>query len=135
MNKRYKFIIEKKCIICNIIIPFIKNQRRRSYCKIHNVWKLGLQGRDCIRELIRMRDNHTCQECKKKWIKGTRRFDVHHLDEKCESWDNSYNGKRIKGMMYQNDKQNMDRMITLCHKCHLNLPNVREKMTLNGRNF
>ena len=67
--------------------------------------------RDRIRELVRIRDKHTCQICGKKWNPELRKLDVHHIDCKkektrqCDDWET--------------EKQNM---ITLCHKCHLNLP-------------
>jgi len=67
--------------------------------------------RERVRELIRIRDNHTCQICGKVWKEGQRRFDVHHKDcikEKTKQCDN-----------YEIEKDNL---ITLCHKCHLNLP-------------
>lgn len=75
-------------------------------------------GRDFLREKVRVRDNHSCQICGKRWEDGKRRFDVHHLDEELE-------GKN--GFQYGNNKR-IDRMITLCHKCHLNLPHIKEKM-------
>ena len=63
-----------------------------------------------IREDVRIRDNYNCQLCFKQWIPGERRFDVHHLDERMESIKN-----------YEYDKNNSDKMITLCHRCHLRL--------------
>lgn len=78
--------------------------------------KMG--GRDYVREIVRARDNFTCQICLKKWSEGKRRFDVHHLEEKLE-------GK--VGNKYKNNTD-LNQMITLCHKCHLNLHSVREKM-------
>ncbi|MBU0769062.1 MAG: hypothetical protein KJ687_08225 [Proteobacteria bacterium] len=81
-------------------------------------------GRDFLKEKIRKRDNWTCQTCGKIWQKGTRRFDVHHLDEELE-------GKI--GLKYQNCK-NPDRMITLCHKCHMSLESVRRKMSEGWKN-
>jgi 5-methylcytosine-specific restriction endonuclease McrA len=78
-------------------------------------------GRDYAREWVRIRDKHTCQICMKVWVPGTRRLDVHHTDE-------SQEGKsHIRGAS-ASDKLNMDKMITLCHKCHLNLDSVRQKM-------
>ena len=78
-------------------------------------------GRDYIRELVRMRDKHTCQMCRKKWMTTQRRFDVHHEDGDLE-------GKsHMKGII-ESDKKNMDKMITLCHRCHLNLDSVKKKM-------
>lgn len=76
-----------------------------------------LEGLDFIREKIRARDNYTCQKCGKVWQPGTRRFDVHHLVAKMES---------VRS--YEYDKANFDKIITLCHKCHLNLHNVKAKM-------
>lgn len=88
-----------------------------------------LEGRDLIREKVRERDNHTCQICGKIWVTGQRRFDVHHLDVEFEGLDRMYKGtKRPKGQ-YAIDKANMGRMVTYCHKCHLNLPHLRKKMS------
>lgn len=68
-------------------------------------------GREWTRELVRARDNYTCQKCKRVWREGFRRFDVHHLDE-------SMLGKtRSKGTT-KYDRENMDKLITFCHKCH-----------------
>mgnify|MGYP001568008121 CR=1 FL=1 len=78
-----------------------------------------LQGIDITRQKVRERDNHTCQKCKKKWRKG-RRFDVHHLDLKMESKRN-----------YNYDKNNIDKLITICHKCHLNMPHIKKKLSLS----
>lgn len=91
-----------------------------------NMAKLGLSGgRDYVRELVRIRDNRTCQICSKKWKPTQRRFDVHHLDEKREGSDN--NNLRQGNLRW--DRNNLDRMVTLCHKCHLNLDIVRNKMS------
>lgn len=75
-------------------------------------------GRDFIREKIRQRDNHTCQHCKKVWEPGKRRFDVHHLDE-----------VKDKTRQYDNYEEEKDNLITLCHKCHLNIPGHKKKMS------
>lgn len=72
--------------------------------------------RDRLRETVRIRDNHTCKICGKVWVKGERRFDVHHLDERMES---------IKNQSY--DRANTDKMITLCHKCHLRLVHILKR--------
>jgi len=82
----------------------------------------GLEGKDFLREIVRRRDNHTCQICFKQWVKGKRRFDTHHLDEGKEGY---------VGEKYENNKD-FDRMITLCHKCHLRLDSVRGKMSIGG---
>ena len=77
----------------------------------------SLEGRDFNREKVRSRDNFTCQICKKKWKKGQRRFDVHHKD--C-----------IKDKTKQYDTlAEFDNLITLCHTCHLGLPEHRKTMS------
>ena len=77
-----------------------------------------LEGIDYIREKVRIRDKHTCQICFNIWKPGERRFDVHHLDIKMESIKN-----------YSYDSKNQDRLVTLCHKCHLNLPHNTAKIS------
>jgi hypothetical protein len=82
-----------------------------------------LQGRDYARELVRRRDKHTCQMCGKKWEPGTRRFDVHHVNEcgmKSQGYDSIYD------LRY---------MITYCHKCHMNLDIVIRKERDKTGNF
>lgn len=81
-----------------------------------------MEGIDRVREEVRLRDNHTCQKCFSQWKIGERRYDVHHLDEQMES---------VKDYTY--DKENQDKMITYCHKCHLNLHTVKEKMIASNR--
>ena len=83
---------------------------------LHN--NITLEGRDYIREIVRIRDNHTCRKCKKVWQKGQRRFDTHHLDEKFEGLNGG------KGY-YKIDKNLVDRMTTLCHKCHFSFSHIR----------
>lgn len=82
--------------------------------------QLGLEGRDVVRELVRIRDKRTCQKCGLKWKLGMRRLDVHHIHDEDGSLTHSYDK-----MEYALTPGNM---ITLCHKCHLNLPSEREKM-------
>lgn len=72
-------------------------------------------GRDLNREKARLRDNHKCQRCGKKWKIGTRRFDIHHLKGLCGKKSRGYD----KGISY---------LITYCHACHLSLHSVRSKM-------
>jgi len=76
-----------------------------------------LTGRDATRELVRIRDNYTCQSCFKRWEEGKRRFDIHHLNGVC--------GKKSKNYDRVED---MDGLITFCHNCHMNQPEVREKL-------
>lgn len=79
-----------------------------------------MRGQQRTRELVRIRDNHTCQKCFKKWQEETRRFDVHHLNGLC--------GKVKKGYDKVGD---IDGLVTLCKTCHVNLPSVMEKK-ING---
>lgn len=106
-------IKEKKyCAFCGDILD-----KTRKFCQKCNDLYL-LSGRDSVREKIRIRDNHTCQKCGKKWAKGERRFDVHHKDcikEKTQQYDN-----------YEIEKDNM---VTFCHHCHLNLPEHKSAMS------
>lgn len=87
----------------------------------HNIKRCELSGRDYTREIVRVRDNYTCQKCGKKWVKGTRRFDVHHLGGECGEKTKKYD--RITDLAG---------LTTLCHKDHLNLPEVREKMIMGN---
>lgn len=73
-------------------------------------------GRDYVRELVRQRDGRTCQMCGKRWKEGMRRFDIHHIYE-CGTKSRAYD--RV---------EDMDGLITYCHKCHLNLDSVIKKM-------
>jgi 5-methylcytosine-specific restriction endonuclease McrA len=97
-------------------IKIIKSKKEKEIKKyLHK----KIEGRERTRELIRIRDNYTCQICGKVWIEGQRRFDVHHKDcvkEKTKQYDK-----------YEIEKDNL---ITLCHKCHLNLPEHRFSMNL-----
>ena len=83
-------------------------------------------GRERTRELVRMRDKHKCQDCgfrrfttsvvrynkKLKTLKGKKKsLDIHHLNGLC--------GKKSKSYDKVEDIQNL---ITLCHKCHYNRP-------------
>lgn len=129
--KRDELYAEQKflCAYCGIavVLPFGKKKKNRKYCDKHII---HLEGKDYQRELIRRRDNFTCQICKRVWQVGERRFDVHHLDEDKEGWDNvKKNPTGTKQGVYANDKANLHRMITLCHRCHLNLPHIKRKMS------
>lgn len=79
---------------------------------------IGYEGRDLTRHLVRLRDKNSCRICGKKWEKGNIRFDIHHLNGEC--------GKNSRG--YDSIKD-MNGLITLCHKCHLNVDSVRNKMS------
>ena len=114
------FLIEKtkKCFLCpELITP---GRVVCDNCFITHLIKPNgkpFEGMDFTRELARIRDKHTCQDCGKKWILGTRRFDIHHLEgcgEKSRSYDKT---------------KDIGNLTTLCHKCHLNLPEVRDKIS------
>ncbi|NQU83518.1 MAG: hypothetical protein HQ536_02295 [Parcubacteria group bacterium] len=93
---KYKKTIKKK--------KAIKKKRGKIYSEYLR------EGKELTREKVRIRDGHACQKCGKKWTKGERRLDVHHLD--CD---------KEKSSKYENYKKEQHNMITLCHKCHLML--------------
>lgn len=81
-----------------------------------------MTGRDYTRHLVRVRDNHTCQDCGErrtpKQVKKTKKrlFDVHHLNGMC--------GKKSRGY---DSVMDISGLITLCHKCHFNRPEHKSK--------
>ena len=84
-----------------------QNQKARPIT-LKNVFKqTGIKsgGRDRYRELVRIRDEHTCQLCDKKWENGKRRFDIHHIKGNYE--------------LTRKCDRNFNNQITLCHSCHL----------------
>ena len=116
----------KICKTCNlepVWNPHANNIATRCLsCKT----KKEFQGGNKTRELVRKRDNHICADCGKVWVYGTRRFDVHHLGGVC--------GKKSRDY----DKvATLEKLITICHKCHMNLEEVRYKMKnkLGGYKF
>lgn len=74
-------------------------------------------GRDYTRELARQRDNRTCQWCGKVWILGQRRLDIHHIV-----------GCGLKSREYDR-VEDLANLITYCHRCHMNLHSVRQKIS------
>lgn len=83
-------------------------------------------GRSRAREMVRLRDKHTCRDCgfklktvdvllynmSIKTLKGKKKsLDVHHINGQC--------GKNSVG--YDSPKD-ISGMITLCHRCHYNRP-------------
>lgn len=89
-----------------------KDYLKRFGVKYKKIQCSGYQ--DDIREVVRQRDRHKCQSCGIKWKVGTRKFDVHHLDEKM-------NGKSNTSGITMYDRKNLDKLLTLCHKCHCNI--------------
>lgn len=97
------------------------------------------KGRERTRELVRIRDNHTCLDCGKKILTKDiikhnlkiktlktklKALDVHHINGQC--------GKNSTG--YDSTK-NLSGMITLCHKCHFNRPEHKCKSTKFRQNL
>ena len=72
-------------------------------------------GREYTRMLVRMRDNFTCQNCgitrtpEMAKMENKKMFDVHHLYGLC--------GKKSKNY---DKKEDIETLLTLCHKCHFN---------------
>lgn len=97
------------CCVPGCAVEFTKGLSRK-YCVPHSQRLKGISGgRDVVRDLVRMRDNDTCQECGSVWEGGyMRRFDVHHLNDMC--------GKNSRGYDSVDD---MDGLTTLCHRCHM----------------
>ena len=71
---------------------------------IGKITKISSGSRDRLRELVRIRDDHTCQLCGYKWKEGQRKLDVHHI-------------KGDKELTLKADR-NFRNQITLCHSCH-----------------
>ncbi len=84
---------------------------------IKTIMKSGSMGYHATINAVRKRDKDTCQICGSGQT-GKRRLDVHHMDEKEEGKDREFK-----------ENHNMKKMVTLCRKCHMNLPNVRRKMS------
>lgn len=74
-------------------------------------------GWNAAREFVRERDNHSCQKCGRKRRDDERQLDVHHMNE-----------EEGKGGRHQRDYK-PEELITLCRRCHLNLPHIRERMS------
>jgi predicted transcriptional regulator len=89
--------------------PVAKGHERSTFWAGQPEWRR--RGRERIRYQVRARDNFTCTVCHKKWVEGTRHFDVHHLNGLC--------GKKSRGYDKSSEK---DGLITVCHKCHYNHP-------------
>lgn len=149
-NKAYK-----NAVLRRERILFLHNKKHKTYEEIAKLFKLSrtmvgliarnqpklrkksllstylesigcLAGRDRQRELVRMKFNHICQDCKKqiftkdireynkkyKGLKGRKKsLDIHHTHGMCGKLSTAY------------DKmENLYRMIPLCHRCHYNRP-------------
>ena len=86
----------------------------------------SMYGRERTRFAVRWRDNFICQDCKEQrtpedvlnhnkkleTLKGRiKSFDVHHLNGMC--------GKKSRDYDPMKD---IDKLVTLCHRCHFNRP-------------
>ena len=107
-----------QCFACQRpFVTFTENaEREMYYCAKCTELMLPQQGRERTRMIRRIRDNFTCQRCGRIWKTGQRHFDNHHINGLC--------GKRSR--LY--DKvEDLDGLITYCHKCHFAQHEVREK--------
>lgn len=121
LKPRIKKPMVKKPMVKKLT-SFVLLKEKRVEDPDYNSAGIVLEGQDRVREIIRRRDNWTCQICGKKWKESQRRFDVHHID--C---------KKEKSKQYDIWEKEKNNMITLCHKCHLNIPEHRRKMLRNFR--
>lgn len=88
----------------------------RIYCDPCQIRIKAKQGKDRTREVVRLRDKDTCQNCFRKWEPGTRRFDVHHLNGMCGQMTRDYDSIA-----------SISNLITLCHKCHMSNHVLKKK--------
>jgi hypothetical protein len=63
-----------------------------------------------LKELIRKRDNHTCQLCGKTQKESRRKLDIHHID-------------------YNKENLNSKNLLSLCRKCNVKVNFNREDWT------
>lgn len=103
VNTHQNALRQRYCLICNKEV-----RKQTKYC-LECLPGYLQYGTGRTRELVRVRDQHTCQGCKKVWRKGERRFDIHHLNGLCGKMSMKYDRQ-----------ENMSGLITLCHKCHYN---------------
>lgn len=115
INKEYFPIKRIQCTHCSNI--FLKLTPSNKFCIDCSKHLAGFSGRERTREIVRMRDNYTCQKCGLKWDENMRRFDIHHLKGNCGKYSRSYDRFSDIGSL-----------TTLCHKCHMSLKEVRKKM-------
>lgn len=99
---------------------------RAKYCNECSYELSKVTGRDRTRQLVRMRDKHTCQDCGRKKFPDEKRLDVHHINGLCGKLSLAYDKTK-----------DLSGMITLCHKCHYNRPehtfNKYKKIDMEGK--
>lgn len=120
-NGQPVFIEEQQYVGLQKINPRVRSKLETYLTKVRQT-----TGRSRAREMVRLRDKHTCQDCgfvlktidvlkhnqTLKTLKGKwKSLDVHHINGMC--------GKNSLG--YDSPKD-ISGMITLCHKCHFNRP-------------
>ena len=84
-----------------------KEKMRKAQCREkHSQWRggsnqmqYGIEFNNNLREIIRERGNHTCQECKYPQEQLSQKLSIHHID-------------------YDKKNNNMDNLISLCLSCH-----------------
>lgn len=122
-ERKARMSVRVGCVCFACKKNFEREQRylnRKSFCKdciIHlfrNPTLLG--GRDRTREIRRMWDSRTCQDCRTIWRLGQRRFDVHHLEGMCGKKSISYDSY-----------DDLPKLTTLCHRCHMSKHRVRHE--------
>jgi len=104
-------LLSRKKIISILKKKISENQKKRPVKQyLYNIAQttgLTVGSRDRFREIIRLRDNHTCQWCGRKWKEGERKFDV------CNIFGDNNHAKSVNN--------NSKVQITLCHQCNLTL--------------
>lgn len=127
---KFKKIKRKVCSFCKI--NYKTKFPASRFCLKHRKFLIKLEGRDRNRECVRLRDNHTCQHCLKKWDGKERRFDIHHITDET--------GEKSKSYESLEELLQPGYVITLCHKCHLNVDKqkisngLKKLSTLNQKN-
>lgn len=114
-NKKYFQSRKINCLACNKRFTIFTPKNK--FCNGCSKHLSNIDGRERSREIVRIRDKYRCQKCGLKWDENMRRFDIHHLNGDCGKYSRGYD--KIK---------NIDNLITMCHKCHLNLDEVKDKM-------
>lgn len=133
VNGKYQMPTRKvkapaRCFRCGELASIFRTHGDYGFCKecwnTHFVRGTGteLEGTDRTREVVRIRDRHICQQCFRHWKIGERRFDIHHVED-------------CGNLTYAYDKiGDISKLRTMCHKCHINLPENIMKMKFRSGN-
>lgn len=106
--------MKKECSRKCEILWCKKTTKAYKFCYPHSLHLFKFEGRDHLREKVRILFKHICQKCGYKWKSG-RRLDIHHINGLCGKLSRSYD-REVKNLL------------PLCHKCHLSLPEVVKKI-------